>query len=185
MRLRWTRLGFESQSEVLELALGRLLWPPHPWLRLYSWRQQSSVMAGGLLSAFLFPKQLKQMMSWSVCIAEGEGGGGGKKKTIIYYSNEMRSGRWWKKGRRLAAETLLPATSTISVSAWRNKKFKGNQRSRRISLAYFKWATLEAGTGGSVVGGASRARNNQCVTLQCMIQQASCLCILFTAPWLQ
>lgn len=154
VRLRWIRLGFESQCKVFELALGGLLWPPDPWLWLYSQRQQSSVMAGGPLSAFLFLEQLKQMMSWSVCVAEGKEEEK-KKKTIIYYSNEMRSGRWWKKGRGLAAETLLLATSTIWVGPWRNKKFKGNQRSRRISLAYFKWATLEAGTG--------RTRGGRCI----------------------
>lgn len=72
----------------------------------------------------------------------------GEKKTIIYYSNEMRSGRWWERGWGLVAENLLLPTSVISVSPWRNKKFKGNQQSWRISLAYFQWATLEADVQG-------------------------------------
>ena len=83
----------------------------------------------------------------------------GKKKTIIYYSNEMRSGRWWKRGRGLAAENLLLSTSVIPVSPWRNKKFKGNQRSWRVSLAYFQWATLEAEMGD--FAGVSHAGTNQ------------------------
>lgn len=46
--------GFESQCKF---CLCGLLWPEDPWLRLYSRRQQSSVMAGGPL--FLFPRTAK------------------------------------------------------------------------------------------------------------------------------
>lgn len=88
-----------------------------------------------------------------------------KKKTIIYYSNEMRSGRWWKRGWGLAAENLLLTTSVISVSPWRNKKFKGNQRLWRISLAYFQWATLEAEMGDSWVYPMQELINVCCVYL--------------------
>ena len=71
----------------------------------------------------------------------------------------MRSGRWWKRGRGLAAENLLLSTSVIPVSPWRNKKFKGNQRSWRVSLAYFQWATLEAEMGD--FAGVSHAGTSQ------------------------
>lgn len=140
VRLRRIHFSFESQCRFCELPLRAVVaW--RPWAGLYSERQQSSVMACGRFS-------LNCKNTWGaeapLCSREG------KKKTIIYYSNEMRSGRWWKKGRGLAAENLLLSTSVVSISPWRNKKFKGNQRSWRISLAYFKWATLEAGMGGCI-----------------------------------
>lgn len=89
VRLKWIRLGFESQRKFFELALGGLLWPRDPWLWLYSRRQQSSVMAGGPLSPFLFPEQLKQMMSRSVCVAEGREGGK-KDYHLLFKWNEVR-----------------------------------------------------------------------------------------------
>lgn len=109
-----------------------------PWAGFYCERQQSSVMAGGRVSSEL----QKHVRGSSASVLQR------KKKPVIYYSNEMRSGRWWKRGRRLAAENLLLSTSVISLGPWRNKKFKGNQRSWQLSLAYFQWATLEAETGG-------------------------------------
>lgn len=89
VRLKWIRLGLESQRKFFELALGGLLWPRDPWLWLYSRRQQSSVMAGGPLSPFLFPEQLKQMMSRSVCVAEGREGGK-KDYHLLFKWNEVR-----------------------------------------------------------------------------------------------
>lgn len=94
----------------------------------------------------------------------GELGWGVERRGIIYYSNETRSSRWWERGRGLGAENLLLSTSVISIRLWRNKKFKGNQRSWQISLAYFQWAALETEKG--VLGGVdglSRAGTNQCV----------------------
>lgn len=92
----------------------------------------------------------------------------------------MRSGRWWKRGRGLAAENLLLSTSVISVSPWRNKKFKGNQRSWRISLAYFQWATLEAGMGELRVYPMQKLINVCCVY---MILQAALAYVSFTMNW--
>lgn len=60
-----------------------------------------------------------------LCVTEGKGGSDKRKKKkegIIYYSNEMRSSRWWKRGRGLAAENLLLSTSVVSIRPWRNKK---------------------------------------------------------------
>lgn len=129
-----------------------LLWPEDPGL---GFTVRDSNPLSWLVAVFPWTAKTHEELK-RLCAAE-------KKKTIIYYSNEMRSGRWWKKGRGLAAENLLLSTSVVSISPWRNKKFKGNQRSWRISLAYFKWATLEAGMGG--VGGVSHAKTNQYAVL--------------------
>lgn len=83
------------------------------------------------------------LLPWTVKKKETHEERGKKKKAVIYYSNEMKSGRWWKRGRVLAAENLLLCTSVISLRPWQNNKFKGNQPSWRISLPYFQWGTLE------------------------------------------
>lgn len=108
VRPRWMRLGFESQCKVLGLALGGLLWPPDPRLWLYSQRQQFSVMAGGPLSAFLFPEQLKQMMSWSVCVAEGKEEGKKRLSFIIQMKWGPADGGRRAEGLRQKPSCSLP-----------------------------------------------------------------------------
>lgn len=81
----------------------------------------------------------------------------------------MKSGRWWKRGRVLAAENLLLSTSVISLRPWQNNKFKGNQPSWRISLPYFQWGTLEEEKGESRVYPKQDLINSHCVHTICQV----------------
>lgn len=126
-------LSFESQCILFELPLQAVL-ARRPWAGLY--RQQSSADATGR-----FPLYCKITRTWSAAVQQRK-----KDCHLLFKWNEVR--QMVEEGPGLAAENLLLSTSVVSVSPWRNRKFKGNQRSWRISLAYFKWAT-EAEMGGS------------------------------------
>lgn len=143
VRLRRIHFSFESHEEEKNacaaagsMIVCRLVWPVDPG---QGFTVRDNNPPSWLVAVFSL--NCKNMCEAEAPLCSRE------KKAIIYYSNEMRSGRWWKRGRRLVAENLLLSTSVISLSPWRNKKFKGNQRSWRVSLAYFQWATLEAEVG--------------------------------------